>query len=153
MSSSRRPRSSSLSVRSGRGLVEKAPALVDVGAEIDFENGAPHIVVVDGREIGVVRWGNQFFAMRNHCPDQGGPLCAGPVRLHLAAGPVGEHVALTLEEGRPVIACPWHHYEFDLQTGHEIRGGRRAITYQVEVEAGRVYLRNGVRPVTTQATL
>jgi nitrite reductase (NADH) small subunit len=134
-------------------LVEKAPALVDVGAEIDFENGAPHIVVVDGREIGVVRWGNQFFAMRNHCPDQGGPLCAGPVRLHLAAGPVGEHVALTLEEGRPVIACPWHHYEFDLQTGHEIRGGRRAITYQVEVEAGRVYLRNGVRPVTTQATL
>jgi nitrite reductase/ring-hydroxylating ferredoxin subunit len=52
-------------------------------------------------------------------------------------------VTLSLAEGRPVIACPWHHYEFDLQTGHEIRGGRRAITYQVELDGGRVYLRTG----------
>jgi nitrite reductase (NADH) small subunit len=123
--------------------VSTKPGLVDVGADAEFVNGAPRIVVIDGREIGVVRWGDKFYAMRNHCPDQGGPLCAGPVRLHLAAGPAGEHVELAFEEGRPVIACPWHHYEFDLQTGHEVRGGRRAITYQVEVDGGRVLLKVG----------
>jgi nitrite reductase/ring-hydroxylating ferredoxin subunit len=116
-------------------------ALTDVGAYTDFEDGTSRIVVVDGREIGVVRWGDRIFAIRNHCPDQGGPLCAGSVRAPLRAGPLGEHVTLSLDEGRPVIACPWHHYEFDLHTGHEVRGGRRAITYQVEMKGGRVYVR------------
>jgi nitrite reductase (NADH) small subunit len=121
--------------------VNSVSALVDVGAESDFDEGRSRLVVIDGREIGIVRWGDRIFAIRNHCPDQGGPLCAGPVRSLLEAGPDGEHVTLSLDEGRPVIACPWHHYEFDLHTGHELRGGRRAITYQVEREDGRVYVR------------
>jgi nitrite reductase/ring-hydroxylating ferredoxin subunit len=122
--------------------------MVDVGAEAEFEHSVPRLFVIAGKEVGVVRWGDRYFAMRNHCPDQGGPLCAGPVRAPLSAGPVGDHVQLSEEEGRPVIACPWHHYEFDLQTGHEIRGGRRAITYQVELDGGRVYVRTGVRPAS-----
>ena len=36
-----------------------------------------------------------------------------------------------------MIACPWHHYEFDLNNGRELRGGRRAITYRVELVNGR----------------
>jgi len=121
--------------------VNSVSALVDVGAESDFEEGRSRLVVVDGREIGIVRWRGRIFAIRNHCPDQGGPLCAGPVRSLLEAGPAGDHVTLSLDEGRPVIACPWHHYEFDLHTGHELRGARRAITYLVEREDGRVYVR------------
>ena len=123
--------------------ISSRSALVDVGPDADFAHGVPRIFTVAGREVGVVRWGDRFFAMRNHCPDQGGPLCAGPVRLPFTAGPVDEHVSLSFQEGRPVIACPWHHYEFDLQTGHEVRGGRRAITYKVEVDGGRVYIRTG----------
>lgn len=120
-----------------------AATAVDVGAAADFAHGVPRIVQVGEREVGVVRWGERWFALRNHCPDQGGPLCAGAVRSALVAGPAGEHVDLALDEGRPVIACPWHHYEFDLQTGRELRGGRRAITYRVTVEAGRVYVELG----------
>jgi nitrite reductase/ring-hydroxylating ferredoxin subunit len=66
------------------------------------------------------------------------------VRQQLSAEAALDHVDLTVEEGPPIIACPWHHYEFDLDTGHELRGGRRAITYRVEVESGRVYIRTGV---------
>jgi nitrite reductase (NADH) small subunit len=121
----------------------QGPARVDVGEEDSFEHGVPRIFTIGNREIGVVRWGEHFYAVRNHCPDQGGPLCAGTIRLPLAAGPADEHVYLSIEEGRPVIACPWHHYEFDLRNGHEVRGGRRAITYQVDVTAGRVYVRTG----------
>lgn len=114
---------------------------MDVGLESEFEHAVPRIFMVAGKEIGVVRWGERIFAMRNHCPDQGGPLCAGPVRLPFAAGHAGGHVNLSMQDGRPVIACPWHHYEFDLQTGHEVRGGRRAVMYRVEVAKGRVYVR------------
>ena len=71
--------------------------------------------------------------MRNQCPDQGGPLCAGAVHTTLSARPAEDWFELSADEGRPVIACPWHHYEFDLETGHEIRGGRRVLTYRVTV--------------------
>jgi len=121
----------------------RAPERVDVGEESSFEHGVPKIFTIGNREIGVVRWGESFYALRNHCPDQGGPLCAGAVRLPFAAGPSDDHVYLSIEEGPPVIACPWHHYEFDLRNGHEVRGGRRAITYQVDVAGGRVYVRTG----------
>ncbi len=108
----------------------------------DFEHAVPRIFEVGDREIGVVRWGDRFFALRNHCPDQGGPLCAGVVRRPLSAELAQDHVELTVDEEQPpVIACPWHHYEFDLDSGHEIRGGRRAITYRVDVEGGHVYIR------------
>jgi nitrite reductase/ring-hydroxylating ferredoxin subunit len=123
--------------------VETKAPLVDVGADVEYEDGLPRLVVIDGREIGVVRWRDRFYALRNHCPDQGGPVCAGSVRSLLAAGLAGDHVNLSLDDGRPVIACPWHHYEFDLQTGQELRGGRRVITYKVEVNGGRVYVRTG----------
>ena len=117
---------------------------VDAGAVEDFVHGALRMITVGDREVGVVRWGDRYFAVRNHCPDQGGPLCAGAVRPALAAGTAGEHVELELDAERPIIACPWHHYEFDLQTGQELRGGgRRAIVYHVEVASGRVLVKPG----------
>ena len=114
---------------------------LDAGAAVDFEQGKARMITVAGHEVGVIRWGERFFAIRNYCPDQGGPLCAGPVRSPLSAGLAGTEMELSLDEARPVIACPWHHYEFDLETGRELRGGRRAFTYQVEVAAGRVLVR------------
>jgi nitrite reductase/ring-hydroxylating ferredoxin subunit len=116
-----------------------------VGATSDFEHGIPRMITIGENEVGVIRWGERYFALRNHCPDQGGPLCAGPVRLPLAAGLTGDDFQLELEEGRPVIACPWHHYEFELETGREIRGTRRAVTYEVEVKDRRVLIRTGAR--------
>ncbi|MEA2681977.1 MAG: hypothetical protein QOK05_305 [Chloroflexota bacterium] len=116
---------------------------VDAGAAADFEQGVPRMITIAGQEVGVIRWGERYYAVRNHCPDQGGPLCAGPVRLPLAAELAGEHMELSLAEGHPVIACPWHHYEFDLETGRELRGGRRALTYRVELAGGRVLVGTG----------
>ena len=124
--------------------VSPSSGAFDVGPASDFEHAVPRVFKLGDREVGVVRWGDRFFALRNHCPDQGGPLCAGTVRPPLSAGALGDHVELTVDDTHtPVIACPWHHYEFDLDTGHEIRGARRAITYRVEVEDGRVYVRMG----------
>lgn len=39
--------------------------------------GARKIVEVAGRSIGVFNVAGEFFALRNRCPHQGGPLCTG----------------------------------------------------------------------------
>ncbi|MCA1667024.1 MAG: Rieske 2Fe-2S domain-containing protein [Thermomicrobia bacterium] len=39
--------------------------------------GARKIVELAGRSIGVFNLGGEFFALRNSCPHQGGPLCTG----------------------------------------------------------------------------
>jgi 3-phenylpropionate/trans-cinnamate dioxygenase ferredoxin subunit len=71
-------------------------------------------VLVDGKEIGVMRWNDEFFAARNVCPHAGAYLCAF-VRAHLAPGP--EAGTFEVRDDQPVVACAWHHYEFDLKTG------------------------------------
>ena len=41
--------------------------------------GQRKIVEVAGRSIGIFNLGGEFFALRNRCPHQGGPLCVGKV--------------------------------------------------------------------------
>ncbi len=47
--------------------------------------------------------------------------------------------AMDLHAEAPVIACPWHGWEFDLRTGRAVSDPRyRVRTFPVRVEAGRV---------------
>lgn len=110
--------------------------LVDAGGVDDFADRSIRIVNVSGREIGIARWGERFFAIRNHCPDQGGPLCTGPLRAMLRGGP-GD---IVIADGTPVIACPWHHREFELDRGKEVRGITKAVVYPTSVSNGRVFI-------------
>jgi nitrite reductase (NADH) small subunit len=49
-------------------------------------------------------------------------------------------LAYGLEEG--VLRCPWHGWEFDLQTGRALFGtaGKRLVTYGATVRDGTVML-------------
>jgi nitrite reductase/ring-hydroxylating ferredoxin subunit len=116
---------------------------VDVGQLDDFRDGQVTIVVVDGREIGVVRWSEDVFALANLCAHQRGPLCRGTLSRRLESQEPG---AMELAEGAPVIACPWHGWEFDVRTGRAVWDEGYAVrTYPVEVENGRVLLDLGPR--------
>ena len=76
--------------------------------------GGRKIVEVAGRSIGVFNVGGEFFALRNRCPHQGGPLCEGYlIGLVLSARP-GEY--RYLRDGE-MLRCPWHGWEFDVRTG------------------------------------
>src|ERR1700730_4065569 len=85
---------------------------VVVGKVSDFENGDRKIIDVNGKSIGVFRVDDQFYALRNRCPHQFGPLCAGP----------------------------WHGWEYDLATGQSFmgpgRGNTPALSYDVNVLPG-----------------
>jgi len=110
---------------------------VVVGKVSDFENGDRKIIDVNGKSIGVFRVDDQFYALRNRCPHQFGPLCAGTLAPRaLSSGP-GD---VRLDSGPPLIACPWHGWEYDLATGQSFmgpgRGNTPALSYDVNVLPG-----------------
>lgn len=121
---------------------------VDVGQLDDFGEGEVTIILVDGREIGVVRWSDDVYALANLCAHQRGPLCRGTLSPRLESREPG---AMELAEGSPVIACPWHGWEFDVRTGRAIWDEGYAVrTYRAQVENGRVLLDVGLRREAAQ---
>jgi nitrite reductase/ring-hydroxylating ferredoxin subunit len=106
---------------------------VVIGPLAEFPAGGRQLVTVDRREIGVFRFEDSFYAVRNRCPHQGGPLCLGKVKRPLFAGQPGR---LAHADEPPMLACPWHGWEYDLVTGQSFAGpGERHVrAYEVAVE-------------------
>lgn len=95
-----------------------------VVAPYEIENGcARAIELPDGSRIALYRVGDQWRAVADACPHQGGPL----------------------SEGRIVdgcITCPWHGHQFDPDTGRAPPPyADRVRTHDVRVEGGRVMVR------------
>jgi nitrite reductase/ring-hydroxylating ferredoxin subunit len=103
----------------------------------EFADGDRKIVDVNGKSVGVFRIGDAFFAVRNRCPHQFGPLCIGAI----AARPLSDEPGdLRMEEsGTPLLACPWHGWEYDLATGQSFMGPGHvdARRYDTLVQSGR----------------
>src|SRR6476661_10003372 len=109
---------------------------VDVGPVDDFPCQRVCMVQVGERQIGIIRWGSVIYAVSNLCAHQGGPLCQGVLSGRLTAPSPGE---LTLDESAPVLACPWHGWEFDLRTGRAILDPKiRVRTFPARVALGRM---------------
>ena len=106
-----------------------------VGTVAEIPPGQRKIVDVAGRSIGVFNVGGSFYALRNRCPHQGGPLCLGSVKGTALPSPPGEY--RWGREGE-ILRCPWHGWEFDLVTGRSLcdPNGCYVRTYEVTVEAG-----------------
>ena len=100
-----------------------------------FGDGDRRIVKVGGRSIGVFRVGERFYAIRNRCPHQGGPLCLG----HVLGDAVADAPGAARVSTDPLrIACPWHGWEYDLDSGQSFMGGAMAgvKSYGVALERG-----------------
>jgi nitrite reductase/ring-hydroxylating ferredoxin subunit len=110
-----------------------------VGSEEDFPDTQFRVFELEGRPVGVVKTPRGFYAVRNRCPHQGADVCAGTVGgTMVAAGPHEYRYS----EDVMVVACPWHRWEFELQTGASFGGitNKKLVTYPVEVEDGQVYV-------------
>jgi nitrite reductase/ring-hydroxylating ferredoxin subunit len=110
---------------------------VVVGRVSDFEDGDRKIIDVNGKSIGVFRIDGRFYALRNRCPHQFGPLCAGTLAPRaISSGPGDVGMAC----GPPLLACPWHGWEYDIATGQSFmgpgRGNMAALAYDVSVLPG-----------------
>jgi nitrite reductase/ring-hydroxylating ferredoxin subunit len=97
--------------------------------------GGRKIIVAGTHSIGVFNLDGQFFALRNRCPHQGGPLCEGRLWGILEAPRPGE---FEYTARREILTCPWHGWEFHVRTGQSWCSPSRLRTrrYPLEVQAG-----------------
>ncbi len=108
-----------------------------VGPVEDLPPGSRRIIEVDGRSIGVFNVDGRFYAIRNRCPHQGGPLCEGVTTgLTRPRFDPGRAPDVTWEREGEILRCPWHAWEFDLKTGEAVFGyGVRVAVYKTLVGA------------------
>ena len=101
------------------------------------------VVDIGDRTVGIFRVGGRLFAYENTCPHMGGPVCQGlvipAVRELLNDKQVSTGYAFDESEMR--IVCPWHGYEFSIETGsHPAKASIRLKRFTVDEEGGNVYV-------------
>ena len=76
--------------------------------------GERRIFAVADRSVGIFNLGGEFFALRNRCPHQQGPVCEGRISGFLQSSTPGEYLYSRAGE---ILRCPWHGWEFDIRNG------------------------------------
>ncbi len=106
-----------------------------VAEAAEIPPGGRKIVEVGGRSLGVFNLGGEYFALRNRCPHQGGPLCEGKTFGLIEANVPGE---ITYSRRGEILTCAWHGWEFDIRTGRSWCAPERLRVrrYDVSVEPG-----------------
>lgn len=104
-----------------------------VGTVAELPPGSRKIVEINGRSIGVFNVNGEYFAVRNTCPHQGGPLCEGAQTGLRQSTMPGEY---TYTRRGEILRCPWHGWEFDMRTGQSWWNPEKIRTraYRVSVE-------------------
>ena len=102
--------------------------------------GGRLLVTVAGQEIGIFNLNGNFYALRNYCFHQGGPLCEGKVTGTLKATKENNWRFTWAQEGE-ILRCPWHSMEFHLPTGQCLPfPTRRAQTYPVTIKDEKIFV-------------
>lgn len=103
----------------------------------DIPDRGGMIVTVGSLEIGLFRSGDTIRAWRNHCPHMAAPVCRGTVTGTMLTTEVYQY-----RYGRDgeILQCPWHGWEFDLESGRHLAPGSSARLrgYPVEIVNGMV---------------
>jgi len=110
-----------------------------IGMVGDVRSDGCRIVELGGRQVGVISVDDDFFAIQDSCPHMGASMCAGTVCGTFVAAAAHE---LVYGRHDRVIRCPWHGWEFDLETGRSLLEPKRVglKTYPVSVEDGTVFV-------------
>jgi 3-phenylpropionate/trans-cinnamate dioxygenase ferredoxin subunit len=108
-----------------------------IGTVEEVRREGCRVVELEGRPVGVISVGEEFYAIHDRCPHMGPSMCRGTVSGTFVASDAHEYVYGM--HGK-VIRCPWHGWEFDLETGRSLLEPHRVglRTYRVTVEGGDV---------------
>ena len=78
----------------------------------------------------------RVYVFQGQCPHRGGPLTRGAIRPRVSGERPGE---IVLDDEHPVVACPWHNFEYSLETGEALWNPELCIrVFPSEVVDGRV---------------
>ncbi len=101
-----------------------------VATVAEIPPGERKIVEVAGRSIGIFNLDGEYFALRNRCPHQGGPLCLGKQSGFVRSAGPGDYQYSRQGE---ILKCPWHGWEFDIRTGQSWFDPAKVRVRQYEV--------------------
>ena len=94
-----------------------------VASTDEIQPGERKFYEIDGVEIAVLNIEGTYYAIRNSCPHMEGPVGRGPTQV---------------TNGHHQIACPFHEWTFDLETGKSLFQSKRLRTYDVSIEDGEI---------------
>ena len=106
----------------------------------DIPPGTVEGIRAGGRKLALTRLEDgSFRVVADTCPHQAAQLSLGSIERMWVSDTPGTH---DQSESRNVLLCPWHGFEFDLETGGDPcvpgRPDLKLKTYRVEVEDGEV---------------
>jgi nitrite reductase (NADH) small subunit len=122
--------------------MEKTMDEVAVGRLAELADGDYRVFAVDTFEVGVFRVGDKVIAYKNDCPHAGGPVCQGKIfhQIEEMLTPDMKSAGLRHSKRRNVV-CPWHGYEFDIETGvHPGDPSVRLTPVKVAVRGGEIFV-------------
>mgnify|MGYP001163733366 FL=1 len=114
-----------------------------VGYVSDFKNRGKKVILVDKEEIGIFRIDDKFYAWKNICPHQGGPVCQG--RLYPLVKEKLDNINQShgrfYDKDNLNIVCPWHGLEFDIRTGKHPGNPNLSLSgLPIKIESESVYV-------------
>lgn len=108
----------------------------------ELAEGECRLVASGSHHIGVIRADGEFHAFLNVCPHQGGPVCQG-LLIHKPEEILSQektYHGMRFTNSLNIV-CPWHGWEFDLQTGVAIGWNQRKLRkFQVVERDGAIYV-------------
>ncbi len=115
-------------------IEQSAPVEYHLGAITDFAERGGILVRAGALEVGVFMVRGRLHAYENRCRHQGGPVCTGEVigRYEQVVLPDGTVAGERFADDEVRIACPWHGWEYDLETG-QCTADRRFRLRRIEV--------------------
>lgn len=120
--------------------LDREDSFTKVAEVDDIPSGEGIGVDVGGIEIAVFNVKNEFYAISNRCAHQRAPLCkAGERKIN------AEHTWTEtrggVNEDACTVSCPWHLWEWDLETGVHEASDQRIGTFDCKVEGEDVLVR------------
>jgi nitrite reductase (NADH) small subunit len=90
------------------------------------------------QQIGLYLISGKPYAILNFCPHFGAPLCLGTVTGAVTSDAPGSQ---GYDAERNVIRCPWHRWEFDMDTGAALAPIKQRIkTFPAEIRENSVWI-------------
>jgi nitrite reductase/ring-hydroxylating ferredoxin subunit len=110
-----------------------------IGKASSFPDSGRMVIDLEGTEVGVFCVNGKFIAFENVCPHMGGPVCQGKIipRVREVIAEDKTSLGLAFSKNQTNIVCPWHGYEYDIQSGqHQGNPRLRLRPVQIEVVDG-----------------
>lgn len=104
----------------------------------DLPPGSSAAVEAFGTMVALFNVDGRLYALDNRCPHYGGPLCHGRVSGALLPS---DQYRYDYDAKRLVLTCPWHGWQFELESGRAVFDPRVWVpVFDVRLEGDEIVL-------------